>query len=92
MKILNSVALCGRDCGKGVSIKVFSLSAPPPFRCFLMLPFEPALKKQQHELGVGDWAPKAFIISVYFNTKVLKLLKSNRYFHNPEEMGIKMLL
>lgn len=40
LKSLNSAALCGRHCGKEVSIKVFSLSAPPPFRCFLMLPFK----------------------------------------------------
>lgn len=40
LKSSNSLALCGKDCGKGVSIKVFSLSTPPPFRSFLMLPFE----------------------------------------------------
>lgn len=79
LKSSNSLVLCGKDCGKGVSIKVFSLSTPPPFRSFLMLPFE-TIMKPQHELGVGDWAPKALIISVHFNTKMLKLLKCNLLF------------
>lgn len=59
LKSFKSAALCGRPCGKAVSIKILSLSAPPPLRCLLVLPFKTVERRNSRNWvwGTGSRIP-----------------------------------